>query len=575
MKKLPVVFAFALGSLLPALPSPADGPFNPPLSRIESPRDDGDAAVRRLTIDAGGKTPTAKNLDPAWIKALADRGEPTLSTKDNSSDFDYIGMPVGGIGAGELYLSGDGRLWDWDIFGTLCKPGFPVEQGLAYRTPHAVGNPADAAQIVLDQGFVIRTKQGDKVDTRTLDKNGFSDVTFSGQYPVGSVNYTDPSSPVHVHLDAYSPFIPGDVADSSYPATILTYTIENTSKDPVECTIGGWMENATGIKVRKLGAILLDNTAAAGKSYQAVNYTMKLAPSDTRPPETFDDFESGKYDKWTTEGDAFGTQPAGVIEFKHQFPVLGNAGNYFVDSYIDNSDKATGKLTSSSFVIDRPFMTFAVGGGADPTKEFISLLIDGKVVRSASGQNDENLRETNWDLRPFAGKTAQVQIVDNSSGGWGHIMVDNIAFADLPYPLADQSDVGDMTLALLGDGSVTAQITGDSSSNACLDAAPSPSAELKTSGDTDKLVERSEAPGLSTPGPKRRFRSSSRGTFPIRFRLGLRRTTADRRAVASSRPRMWSTTWWLTSTGSPPPRWLGAIPGTTRRCLITFWTGLS
>jgi uncharacterized protein (DUF608 family) len=520
MKFFPAIIVVMCGALVPGVSSRADDSFNPVPTTIQSPRDD--AAVTRLTVSSEGKTPTEKKLDPAWIKTLADRGEPTLFTKDNSNDFAYIGMPVGGIGAGELYLSGDGRLWDWDIFGTMCKPGFPVEQGLAYVHPHKVSDPADGAQIVVDQGFVVRTKQGDKVDTRTLDKDGFSNVTFSGQYPVGTVNYSDPGSPIKVKLDAYSPFIPSNLADSTYPATILTYTIENTSKDKVDCTIGGWMENPTGVKVRKFGPVILDNAAVDAPSYHAVNYSIKMASSTAKTPTVFDDFESGKYDHWTAEGDAFGTKPAGATEFTHTSPVQGVQGNFFIDSFASSSDKGMGKLTSAPFVIDRAFLTFAVGGGADVKKEAVNLLIDGNVVRSASGQNDEILRAANWDLRPFAGKTAQIQIIDQASGGWSHILVDNFVFADVPFPLETSSDVGDMTLAVLGDGTGVAQLTGDSNSNGCLDTAPSATAELNVpQDDKGKLVGGVRRSQTLAPGAKMMVSFIIAWHFPNPLTLGL------------------------------------------------------
>ncbi len=526
MKTIALLFGLTFVLLQTAPPAHADEPFNPNPAKIDSPRDDADAAVKRLTVNSDGKTPVVKNLDPTWIKTLADRGEPTLYNKANSHDFDYIGMPMGGIGAGEIYLSGDGRLWDWDIFGTRCQAGFPVEQGLAYKNPHLVRQANDGSQQVFDQGFVLRTVQGGKTDVRTLDKNGFSDVRFSGRYPVGTVDYRDPGSPVHVQLEAFSPFIPSSVEDSSYPATILKYTIENTSQDKVECTLGGWMENETGIKVRNIAPILLQNGTVEGKPYQAVNFSMKTLPDATRPPVTFDDFESGKYDHWTATGDAFGTHPAGVNEFKHQTPISGAQGNYLVDSLAQSSDQATGTLTSAPFIIDQSYLTFMVGGGGDHNKEFIGLLVDGKIVQYASGKNDETLRPGLFDLRGLKGKTAQLQIGDNGTGAWGHILVDNIVFTDLPYPLENQADAGDMTLALIGEGVSTAQTVSDPSSQSCLDAAPVPSAEVKTS-DKKKLVGAVRRTLSLNPGEKAMVSFIVAWHFPNPLNLGL--STDNRR----------------------------------------------
>lgn len=50
--------------------------------------------------------PAEKNLSEAWIKSLSARGEPTVYRRQ---ELKYIGMPVGGICAGQLYLGGDGN----------------------------------------------------------------------------------------------------------------------------------------------------------------------------------------------------------------------------------------------------------------------------------------------------------------------------------------------------------------------------------------------------------------------------------------------------------------------------------
>ena len=520
MKPSSLLFLLALGLPFSATGVRAEG--NPFPATLETPQTDADAALKRLTIDSGGKTPTVKNLDPACVKSLAERGQPTLYTAANSHDFDYLGMPVGGIGAGELYLSGDGRLWEWDIFGTRCAPAFPVEQGLAYKNPHTAGAANDKFQTVLDQGFVIRTDQGGKQDTRTLDKTGFSTVTFSGQYPIGTVDYSDPASPVHVRLEAFSPFIPSDVDDSTYPATVLDYTVENTSAQPVTCTVGGWMENAAGIGVRKQSPVMLENAVVKTTGYTALNCSLKEIPVEGPPPTMFDDFESGKYDHWTAEGDAFGTNPVKSGEIQHNASVEGNQGRFYIDSFATKSDKPMGKLTSESFTISRPYIVFLVGGGKDPQTESVNLLVDGNVVKSASGQDDEVLRQVVWDVKDIQGKQAQVQIVDQSSGPWGHILADNFAFADNTaalIPIKDQSDVGTMTLALLDPASEgVAQL---SEGKSCIDAPVSASALSQASGDQGKLVGGLRQTITLAPGAKKTMKFLVTWYFPNPLKLGL------------------------------------------------------
>ena len=73
-----------------------------------------------------------------------------------------------------------------------------------------------------------------------------------------------------------------------------------------------------------------------------------------------------------------------------------------------------------------------LGGGNLPGKICINLLIDGKVVQSASGYESERLHWHVWNLFPYMRKKARLQIVDEHTGGWGHICVDQITFSNYP-----------------------------------------------------------------------------------------------------------------------------------------------
>src|SRR5712672_1620479 len=80
---------------------------------------------------------SSKRPQPAWVGSLTARGKRTVY---RGADLERIGMPIGGICAGQLYLGGDGKLWHWDIFNQHIgtgdghyahppKPSSPLEQG--------------------------------------------------------------------------------------------------------------------------------------------------------------------------------------------------------------------------------------------------------------------------------------------------------------------------------------------------------------------------------------------------------------------------------------------------------------
>ena len=145
------------------------------------------------------------------------------------------------------------------------------------------------------------------------------------------------------------------------------------------------------------------------------------------------DFEKDTYAPWTVTGEAFGPGPSrGTMP--GQMNVDGFKGKGLVNSFFKGDD-STGQLASPEFRIERKFITYLIGGGKSD-KLALQLLVDGKVIRSATGPNDkpggtEALAPESWSVSEFAGKAATLRIVDDAKGSWGHINVDHIVQTDV------------------------------------------------------------------------------------------------------------------------------------------------
>ncbi len=188
--------------------------------------------------------PADKKLSKQWIESLYARGEPLNATGD---DLKFIGMPINGISTGQVYLGGDGRLWCWNLDGEPDAAWKDIGGGPKYMNPVQPSSP-------MDQGFAVEVGPADGKRVFTLDSGGFGDIKFTNRYPMGRVNFSDADCPVDVQLDAYTPFVPLNRDDSSYPVIVMRYTIKNTSTQPQEVAIGGWIENFSNHRTAAVNA---------------------------------------------------------------------------------------------------------------------------------------------------------------------------------------------------------------------------------------------------------------------------------------------------------------------------------
>jgi fructan beta-fructosidase len=148
----------------------------------------------------------------------------------------------------------------------------------------------------------------------------------------------------------------------------------------------------------------------------------------------FMDFEGSDYGDWQVTGDAFGSAPASSST-ENQENVTGFKGKGFANSFL-GGEESRGTLTSPNLVIHQPFINFLIGGATRPEETCMDLWIDGEIVRSASGQSSRYLVWSHWNVSEWEGKNAQIEIVDNSSGG-GHVFVDHIVLSSRPYVRPD------------------------------------------------------------------------------------------------------------------------------------------
>jgi fructan beta-fructosidase len=167
---------------------------------------------------------------------------------------------------------------------------------------------------------------------------------------------------------------------------------------------------------------------------------------------------------WTATGEMV-NQPVATGAIGGQQAVAGFEGIGLIDTFVGGADQGQGTLTSPPFTITQPYINFLIGGGNNPypgpNPTAVLLLVNGQVVDSATGQDEELLNWVSWNVSQYIGKQAQIEIVDQSSGGWGHINADEFLAAASPaHPLSNEA-----TVNLVIGGNIVRSATGQNSEN--------------------------------------------------------------------------------------------------------------
>lgn len=395
---------------------------------------------------------------------------------------DKIAFPIGGIGAGMFCLEGTGAISHVSLRHHPDVMNEPYTFAAIYVK--GVENGAKVLEGQVSTWKLFGPAQsglgrGDK----TYGLPRFEEAVFQTRFPFATIDLRDKDMPLVAKITGWSPFIPTDADNSSLPVGVLEYQFTNTSDKAIETVFSyntkNFIDGQGTIRGVKNGFVLESDQNNSGLAIYVDNATAVVDHCWFRgawfDPQTvvWDNIRYGRIaDKQPVKGVAPGAsvyvpltlQPGETKTVKVNFcwylpdsnlsiggarkvgqaftgmpckgtasgqqPVSGFVGKQLLNSFDKGGDGLTGIIQSPEFNIGKRYLKFLVGGGSQADRTSVNLVVDGKIVETAVGNQTETLSETVWDLKPYQGKKAFVKVIDLDVYPWGHILADQFVLTD-------------------------------------------------------------------------------------------------------------------------------------------------
>lgn len=420
---------------------------------------------------------------------LADRrnmGKHDFNGAYSGSFLSHVAFPIGGIGAGMFCLEGTGAI------SHLSVNNHPE----IYNEPYAfaaisvkgIENGAKVLEAPVPEWKLFGPHgTGNGSGHRNYGLPRFGSGSFLPRFPFAMIELEDKDIPLQVELMGWSPFIPGDEDHSSLPIGVLEYRFKNFSSKLVDAVFsynaknfidtqgkilnekngfrmikansngdsgfsiyvdqddtvvdhcwfrGAWFDPQTILWKHIQDAKLVNNPPVEDVAPGASIFVpVNLHPGEEKtiavnfawylPESTLSAGTLANTGMAFHEGPSKGTATG-------QQNVSGFAGKGLVNTFDPGGDSQTGILQSPAIILNKRYLKFLLGGGNNPQTTVVKLFINGKIVETAVGDQTEKLVEKVWDMKKYKGKKAMIQIIDQNTGSWGHILADQFILTDNP-----------------------------------------------------------------------------------------------------------------------------------------------
>jgi hypothetical protein len=142
------------------------------------------------------------------------------------------------------------------------------------------------------------------------------------------------------------------------------------------------------------------------------------------------DFELGDLSGWNVvSGTAFSNYDI-TSQNSYWNGAFNHQGTFHLWGFNDGGDLDIGVMTSGRFVVGGDAtLTFKIGGGNNINHLYVALIdMNGNEIDGfkATGNNSESYTDVTWNVSALYGQEVFLKIVDNATGGWGHLNLDAV-----------------------------------------------------------------------------------------------------------------------------------------------------
>ena len=163
-----------------------------------------------------------------------------------------VAFLLGGIGTGNVSLGARGELRDWELFN---RPGKGNDLPCTFFClRYRIGDQAPCIRIL--EAAIAPPYTGpngwrtgrNEFPSQLGGVPRFAHSTMTVAYPFCRITFTDNALPFTVELEAFTPFIPLNLDESSLPCAVFSYRVINHGAEPIEATVAATLLNPVGFE---------------------------------------------------------------------------------------------------------------------------------------------------------------------------------------------------------------------------------------------------------------------------------------------------------------------------------------